>query len=278
MSGTAGEGDAERLTPEGVPFDDRGLAYGDGLFETVLVRDGEPLLWAEHLGRLARGAETLGIPLPDRAALDALPARAGEGLAVLKLMLTRGSGGRGYLAPAEPEPRLRWQAVPFAPARARWRDGVRVRHCRLRLGIQPALAGLKHLNRLENVLARAEWSDPEIAEGLLGDAEGRLVEATCMNLFWWQDDAWYTPRLDRCGVAGTLRQALLADGVIHEGDTTPEALATAEAVCLANSVQGLWPVTRLDDADGRRQARWYIGDRHRALQAEAHARLGYPHD
>ncbi len=271
---SAGDPDVARLTPgEGVPFDDRGLAYGDGLFETVLVPRA-----AVHLARLARGAETLDIPLPARATLEALPARAGEGLAVLKLMLTRGSGGRGYLAPAEPEPRLRWQVSPFAPAEASWRDGVRVRHCRLRLGIQPALAGLKHLNRLENVLARAEWSDPEIAEGLLSDAEGRLVEATCMNLFWWQDGAWHTPRLDRCGVAGTLRAALLEGGTIHETDAPPETLATAEAVCLGNSVQGLWPVTRLDDADGRRLARWDIDARHRALQAEAHARLGYPHD
>ncbi|MCK2182675.1 aminodeoxychorismate lyase [Halomonas getboli] len=274
-----GDVDVARLTPgESVPFDDRGLAYGDGLFETVLVRDGEPLLWAEHLARLARGAETLGIPMPDRATLDALPARAGEGLAVLKLMLTRGSGGRGYLAPDDPAPRLRWQVAPFAPAESRWKEGVRVRHCRLRLGIQPALAGLKHLNRLENVLARAEWSDPEVAEGLLGDAEGRLVEATCMNLFWWQDGAWLTPRLDRCGVAGTLRAALLASGVVREADVPAETLAAAEAVCLANSVQGLWPVVRLDATDGRCLARWDIDDRHRALQAEAHASLGYPHD
>nr|WP_183389775.1 aminodeoxychorismate lyase [Halomonas organivorans] len=261
---------------EGVPFDDRGLAYGDGLFETVLVRDGEPLLWDEHMARLARGAAVLGIPMPTRATLEALPARAGKGLAVLKLMLTRGSGGRGYLAPEAPEPRLRWQAAPFAPNEARWRQGVAVRHCRLRLGIQPVLAGLKHLNRLENVLARAEWSDPEIAEGLLCDVEGRLVEATCMNLFWWRGGAWHTPSLERCGVAGTLREALLARLDIRVVAAEPGALADAEAVCLANSVQGLWPVVRLDDAEGRCLSRWAVNDRHRALQAEAHALLGHP--
>ncbi|WP_136248626.1 aminodeoxychorismate lyase [Halomonas borealis] len=259
-----------------MPFDDRGLAYGDGLFETVLVRDGEPLLWDEHLARLARGALALGIPMPPRATLEALPARAGPGLAVLKLVLTRGSGGRGYLAPEAPAPRLRWQTAPFAPLASRWTQGVRVRHCRLRLGIQPALAGLKHLNRLENVLARAEWSDPEVAEGVLADAEGRLVEATCMNLFWWQDGAWQTPRLARCGVAGTLREALLADGRVRETEAWPEALEGAEAVCLGNSLQGLWPVVRLDAADGGCLARWAVNDRHRSLQAEAHARLGYP--
>ncbi|MDR5868249.1 aminodeoxychorismate lyase [Halomonas koreensis] len=261
-----------------MPFDDRGLAYGDGLFETVLVRDGVPCLWDEHLARLARGAAALGIPMPSREILEALPPRAGDGLAVLKLVLTRGSGGRGYLPPAPAEPRLRWRAAPFAPAAERWREGVRVRHCRLRLGVQPALAGLKHLNRLENVLARAEWSAPDIAEGVLCDAEGRLVEATCMNLFWWRDGAWWTPRLDRCGVAGTLREALLARGEIRETAAGPEALDAAEAICLGNSVQGLWPVVRLDDAEGRPRGRWPIGARHRMLQARAHDLLGYPVD
>ncbi|XKE46781.1 aminodeoxychorismate lyase [Halomonas organivorans] len=277
MSGTGDHSLARGLTPgEGVPFDDRGLAYGDGLFETVLVRDGVPQLWERHLGRLARGAAALGIPLPERGRLDALPARAGEGLAVLKLVLTRGSGGRGYLAPEAPEPRLRWQVLPFSPVPARWWQGVAVRHCRLRLAVQPALAGLKHLNRLENVLARGEWRDPEVAEGLLCDAEGRLVEATCMNVFWWSDGGWQTPRLEGCGVAGTLREALLARGGIREVTAGPEVLERVEALCLGNSVQGIWPVTRLDDTEGRPLARWTPTERHRTLQAEAHGLLGYP--
>ncbi|MDN3555674.1 aminodeoxychorismate lyase [Halomonas maura] len=266
---------AQPVPAEGVPLDDRGLAYGDGLFETVLVRDGVPLLWEQHLARLARGGVALGIALPARATLDALPARAGKGLRVLKLVLTRGSGGRGYQPPEAPTPRLRWQAAPFSPSPSRW-QGVRVRHCALSLAIQPRLAGLKHLNRLENVLARAEWTDPGIAEGLLSDAEGRVVEATCMNLFWWREGRWETPRLERCGVAGTLREALLARLAIREVDARPEVLASSEAVCLANSVQGVWPLTRLEDAEGRPLARWSPGVRHRALQAEAHGLLGYP--
>src|SRR5699024_9614953 len=115
---------------QGVPFDDRGLAYGDGLFETVLVRDGKALLWSEHLARLERGCAALALPPPPRSALNDLPARCGAGLAVLKLMVTRGSGGRGYAAPSASSPRLRWDARPFAPASERWK-GVRVRHCRL---------------------------------------------------------------------------------------------------------------------------------------------------
>ncbi len=264
---------------EGVPFDDRGLAYGDGLFETVLVRDGVATLWEAHMARLVRGGERLGIPVPSRSALDVLPARAGAGLWVLKLTLTRGSGGRGYRLPDMPAPRLRWRVIPFTPSPERWWQGIRVRHCRLALGIQPRLAGLKHLNRLENVMARAEWQDPEIAEGLLCDSEGRLVEATSMNLFWQREGRLETPGLARCGVAGTLRDALCRRLGIEEVDAGPETLESAEAVWLGNAVQGLWPVRRLDDDQGQKLADWRIGRLHRALQAEAHALLGYPcHD
>ena len=110
-----------------MPFDDRGLAYGDGLFETVLVRDGRPLLWDYHVARLQRGCALLGIDAPADESLAALPAEAGPGLAVLKLIVTRGSGGRGYQAPAEPEPRLRWQLSAFEPRPEHWRHGVAVR-------------------------------------------------------------------------------------------------------------------------------------------------------
>ncbi|MDW5378891.1 aminodeoxychorismate lyase [Halomonas sp. HP20-15] len=260
----------------GVPFDDRGLAYGDGLFETVLVRDGQPLLWDYHLARLQRGCAVLGMDAPAEASLAALPAAAGSGLAVLKMIVTRGSGGRGYQPPAEPEPRLRWQLSAFEPRRERWQHGVAVRHCRLRLAEQPALAGIKHLNRLENVLARREWSSPEIAEGLLSSASGRLIEATSMNVFWRRDGRWQTPPLERCGVAGTLRAALLERLDIDEVELESATLEAVEGLCLGNSVQGVWPVTALESASGEPLGRWSITSDWRAFQQQAHALLGYP--
>lgn len=267
--------DADAVMGE-VPLDDRGLAYGDGLFETVLVRDGIPQLWEAHLARLARGCQVLRMPLPPRDALERPLMNPGEGLVVLKLLLTRGAGGRGYAPPEASVPRLRWQLSPFVPDARRWTRGVRIRHCRLQLGIQPALAGLKHLNRLENVLARSEWSDTHTAEGLLCDSEDRLVEATCMNLFWQREGRLETPRLTRCGVAGTLRAALLERLPIAEVDATPAVLADAEAVWLGNSVQGVWPVARLDEPGGDMRHRWSIQAVHRRLQATGHACLGYP--
>lgn len=259
-----------------IPIDDRGLAYGDGLFETVLLRDGKPLLWAQHKARLRRGCQVLGMPVPEEARLDALVERAGAGLKVLKLILTRGSGGRGYSAPKLSAPRLLWQITDFSPQVPYWTEGVRVRLCYLRLGIQPALAGLKHLNRLENVLARNEWHDPDVVEGLLCDSQGKLIEATSMNLFWYRHGVWETPLLNGCGVAGTLREALMQRLSIAEVTLGPEVLQEAESVWLGNSVQGLWPVVRLDDSEGVRQRSWVLKASQRVLQREAHALLGYP--
>ncbi|RKR06348.1 aminodeoxychorismate lyase apoprotein [Kushneria sinocarnis] len=270
-----------------VPVDDRGLAFGDGVFETILVRDGQPLLWESHLARLHAGLQRLGIPAPEPDALTVLPAQAGHGLAILKLMITRGSGGRGYQVPEDVQPRLRWRIMPFAPRSERWQDGIAVRSCAWRLARQPALAGLKHLNRLDNVLARREWTDPAIAEGLLRDGEGVLIEATAMNLAWFDRDArrWLTPRLEQCGVAGTLREVLLEEGQLTEVEAGPAALEQAEAACVFNSVQGVWPLERW--LEGVRsdtavlRCHWRLRDPAvqkplRDLQAAAHARLGYP--
>ncbi|MCK0714356.1 aminodeoxychorismate lyase [Chromohalobacter sarecensis] len=266
------------MADEAVPFDDRGFAYGDGLFETVLVRDGQPLLWGAHLRRLARGAERLEIPLPDAQTLASLPGQAGAGLYVLKLLVTRGSGGRGYASPESPAPRLRWRCMPFTPQSTHWRDGVRVRLCRLRLGQQPLLAGIKHLNRLENVMARREWCDADIAEGVLCDQHDRLVEATSMNLVWQRHGTLETPDLTACGVEGTLLAALRERLPIATRATGIEALMEADAAWVINSVQGVWPLRQLDDADGNCLKRWAVDTVHRHLQHHAHPLLGYPHD
>ncbi|MDQ7727515.1 aminodeoxychorismate lyase [Halomonas sp. SpR8] len=240
-----------------VPFDDRGLAYGDGLFETVLLRDGAPVLWRYHMARLNEGCHRLGIPLLCQEALDATcqgdPSAEFE---VLKLILTRGSGGRGYAQPDQLAPCLLSRRAPFQPSVERWQQGVTVRLCDLRLARQPRLAGIKHLNRLENVLARQEWRDTSIAEGVLADSEGLVVEATSMNVFWQQAGEILTPPLDQCGVAGTLRAALLEQGGVAQATLTLHQLADVERLWVANSVQGVWPVTTLLAADGSLLRRW----------------------
>ena len=228
---------------------DRGLAYGDGLFETMRVAAGQLPWWQAHLARLDRGARVLGIPMPDGDWLHAQAQallRDAPADAVLKLVLTRGAGGRGYAPPAAPVPGLilSLHGLPPAPG------PLRLRWCRTRLSLQPALAGLKHLNRLDQVLARGEWQAPEIHEGLMLDATGELACATAANLFALIDGRWLTPSLANGGVAGLARAWVLANQPgAAEARLGPESLASAEALFLCNAVRGILPVGQLEDLD-----------------------------
>lgn len=227
---------------------DRGLAYGDGLFETARVHDGLVVWWPAHLARLSEGAARLRIPMPDVAWLTAelagfvaqAPARA-----VLKLLLTRGVGGRGYAPPHAVEPTL---ALSLHAAPAPVPAPLVLRWCDTRLAIQPALAGLKHLNRLEQVLARAEWSDPGIHEGLMLDTGGQLGCATAANVFALRDGRWLTPPVHRRGVAGVARAWVLAnEPAAAEAELSPSQVESADALFLCNAVRGILPVGRLGD-------------------------------
>lgn len=232
------------------PDDDRGLAYGDGLFETMRAHEGALPWWPAHWQRLQRGADALGIalPRPERVRDEAEALLDGLG-GVLKLIVTRGGGGRGY-APkdgATPYWRLsRHDAPPASPA-----GGLQLRWCDLRLSLQPALAGIKHCNRLEQVVARAEWRDPDIHDGLLCSAEGDAVCATSANLFVLSDAGWITPRVDRCGIAGVCRAwAMQALGAAEARVAVTEVEA-AQVVFLCNAVRGILPVARLRDRSWR---------------------------
>jgi 4-amino-4-deoxychorismate lyase len=225
---------------------DRGLAYGDGLFETVLVFAHQAVWWPAHWARLARGAAALGFGLPQREWLEAelgpLLSSAPDN-AVLKLILTRGAGGRGYAADPELEPTLvlSVHAAPPQPA-----GPLVLRWCDTRLAIQPALAGIKHLNRLEQVLARAEWRDPAIHEGLMLDTEGRVACATAANVFARIGGRWLTPPVHRRGVAGVARAWVLANAPdAAEAELTAADVESAEALFLCNAVRGILPVGRL---------------------------------
>lgn len=229
-----------------VAADDRGLAYGDGLFETLLVHEGRAVWWDAHWRRLRWGAERLRIALPDEhvAAAEASDLIEGMTHGVLKCVLTRGAGGRGYAPPENAEPTL-VISVHEAPA-AGPANGLDVRWCDTRLALQPALAGIKHLNRLEQVMARMEWNDPAIHEGLMLDADDRVICATAGNVFARIGGRWLTPPVDRCGVAGVMREWLLAH-VAGAGEAVLDrrAIETAEAVLICNSVRGLQPVRRI---------------------------------
>jgi 4-amino-4-deoxychorismate lyase len=249
---------------------DRGLAYGDGLFETIAVNAGIPVLLERHMARLGAGCARLLIDLDltvVRAELLAFSRELGDGVA--KLIVTRGDGVRGYAPPKAVAPRRILQggtkpAYPVSNAEL----GVRLFPCATRLAEQPLLAGMKHLNRLEQVLARAEWQDAEHAEGLMLDTSGRVVEGVYSNLFLCRDGVLFTPDLSRCGVAGVMRAELLAQaesyGVRCEvRDIGLDGLLQADEVFLCNSLYGIWPVRALQ------RHQWSVGPLTRKLQAIA---------
>ncbi|MCL5801850.1 MAG: aminodeoxychorismate lyase [Gammaproteobacteria bacterium] len=239
---------------EQISAHDRGLHYGDGLFETIAVKNGIPLLWERHMLRLNSGCSKLGIPQPDYPLLraEAHQICAGAEQAVLKIIITRGAGGRGYrpspLTPhASPATRIvaryPW---PEWPQRC-WQEGVRVRICQTPLGINPLLAGIKHLNRLEQVLARTEWDDPDIPEGLMLDQTGSVIEATQSNLFIVKGGRLLTPDLSSSGVAGIMRACIIEIAAKLSIPCTVTRLTltevqAAEEAFLCNSLIAVWPI------------------------------------
>lgn len=236
---------------------DRGLLYGDGVFRTLRASQGAALHWTLHYRKLQQDCRVLGIPCPGfellSAELGGLLAQHPDG--VVKLIVTRGAGMRGYAPSVGIEPARIWDVSPLPPYPAdNATRGIKARFCDLRLSTQPRLAGVKHLNRLENVLAADEWDDAEIAEGLLLDAEGHVVEGTRSNLFVVSEGRLVTPELSRCGVAGVQRERVMGwagqYGVpLEVRDVIPDEVLQADEVFLVNSVIGLWPVSELD---GRR--------------------------
>ncbi len=250
---------------DSIPADDRALHYGDGLFETLAVFDGVPRRWSRHYQRLALGCQRLNIPLPDEPLLlsEIAACAAAEAACVVKLILSRGSGGRGYRAPELPVPRriLSRHPLPEYPE-SYYRDGVAVRLCDTRLGCSPALAGIKHLNRLEQVLARNEWGD-EYQEGLMLDGAGRLIEGVMSNLLLARSGRLLTPKLGTCGVAGTVLAELKAQVELEERELYPDDLHKADELMLCNSLIGLWPVRSLDMAGGA--LNWQPGPVYRRL-------------
>ena len=230
---------------------DRGLQYGDGVFETMAVFHGTPRFWQGHMDRLEAGCAALGLPTTSQTVLlrEVQTVAAAQRRCVVKVMVTRGVSGRGYRAetPARANRIVCSWPWPEDPGDLN-ATGIRARICRLRLATQPALAGHKHLNRLEQVLARAEWDDPTIHEGLLLDGEDQVVSAISSNLFVVLNGRLLTPRLDRCGVRGVMRRAIL--NAFRERceqrriglDMLPEA----DEIFVCNAVRGVFPVIRID--------------------------------
>jgi len=232
---------------------DRGLLYGDGVFRTLRAFGGRALHWPLHYLKLQNDCALLGIPCPD---FPLLSAELDELLkihpnSVMKLIVTRGTGNRGYAPSPQVEATRIWEASPSPEYPADWAvKGIRACWCQLRLAQQPRLAGIKHLNRLENVLAAGELESKDFAEGLLMDASGNVIEGTRSNLFLVMQGKLVTPDLSRCGVAGVQRDRVIEWAKrqhmpVQVRNVSQDDVLQADEVFLVNSIMDMWPIREL---------------------------------
>ena len=251
---------------------DRGLQYGDGLFETMRVRQRRVRLLDYHLERLSEGFRRLAIAAPEgahlRRELERIASGRNEG--ILKLIVTRGSGPRGYRITGR-ERATRIATLHELP-KGIFAAAARVRLCTTPVSVNARLAGLKTLNRLDSVLARAEWRNTRVWEGLMSDPDGNWVCGTMSNLFVRRGAALATPLLDRCGVAGVMRRWVLENAAdvglrVEERRIRYKDLLSAEEIFMSNAVVGIRSVSAIErtpsgtmrttsmDAAGRLRAR-----------------------
>ena len=231
------------------PFD-RGFAYGDGVFRTVKIVRGLPECWPQHYQKLVADCAAINIVCPSADLLmsDLQQLFLLDETAIAKIIVTRGEGNRGYTPPAITAPMrvVVKSPMPQYPE-TRFVDGVNLIVCETRLALQPRLAGIKHLNRLENVLARMEWHSPDIADGIFLDMNDNVIECTAANIFARFGDTLITPSLTQCGVVGVTRQRIielahtLALKIVVE-TLSLEKLLSADEVIICNSLYGAWQV------------------------------------
>lgn len=254
-----------------IDISDRGFQYGDGLFETIAVFQGKPLFFQQHLNRLFKGCKRLRIPAPEQFILESEARQLASTVdcAVLKLIVTRGSGGRGYRQPDQILPTRVFSLHPFPEYSSDFQtNGIVTRFCEQRLASNPVLAEIKHMNRLEQILARAEWNDDSIQEGFMLDYQDHVIEGTMSNLFWVKNGILHTPELSSCGIKGILRDLVIDFAVTHnigvlEKQFDKHSVLEADEVFVTNSVIGIRPVKQLNEQCfkvgriTRRMQQWY---------------------
>lgn len=233
---------------------DRGFHYGDGVFETIALKNYHLEFWDLHLERLKRGCQKLNIPFNDEALLQheisSLAAHCQEG--VIKIIITRGQSGRGYQPSQNPEASryvicYPWPQYPKENAT----KGINAVICKTRLVTHPQLIGIKSLNCLQYVMASQEWQAPYAYEGLMLDEQGCLIEGTRSNLFMVVNGGIKTPSLDNNGIPGIMRYVLInACQQLHIPLTYAsiriEELKNATEIFICNSIIGIWPIKQLE--------------------------------
>ena len=243
-----------------ISVEDRALNYGDGVFETLVIKDGQAQHWDEHMDRLERGCRQLRISVPDKELLAeelqqllAQQASIRSEKRVVKIIISRGVGKRGYKPPQETKVTRILGVFPFPNYPQQYfEEGVKITVCRTPLSCNPVLAGIKHLNRLEQVMAQDEWGDSNIVDGIMLNSDQQVIECTMSNLFWVTNNQLFTPDLSNCGVEGVTRTNILQlakELQIHViiGYFGMKEILKADEIFITNSVFGILPVSVVDD-------------------------------
>ena len=259
---------------------DRGLAYGHGLFETMGLHQTQLPLLQQHLQRLVTDARKLGIDLSFEsvetcvnAFITALRAEGVEN-AVVKVILTAGAGGRGYQTPVELQPHIVCISSPLADnLEYQRRNGIKLWCCQYQLPLNAPLAGIKHLNRLDQILARNECDLAGYDDGVMFATDGSLIETTSANIFIKTASGWVTPALDGAGVNGVMRTLLLQEifpamelSVCNRAITADELWGCNESF-ICNAIRGIVPVLSITDSCGQTTLNLAIGVETKRLQS-----------
>ncbi|MDC9614179.1 aminodeoxychorismate lyase [Xenorhabdus khoisanae] len=236
-----------------LPVNDRAVQFGDGCFTTIRVEQEQPALLPLHIKRLQKGVEKLFMPALDWTQLENHIKQVVQGCesGVLKVILSRGAGGRGYGIDHEIEPTKILSLNPYPAQYITLRqNGAELALSPISMGINPYLAGIKHLNRLEQVLIKRFIEQSKVDEALVLDSDGLLVECCTANIFWRKGKNVYTPDLSQCGVEGIMRQKIIE--LLADSDYSlsfvmryPEALAHADEVIICNSLMPVVPVNQI---------------------------------
>jgi 4-amino-4-deoxychorismate lyase len=238
-----------------ISVQDRGLTLGDGFFTTLYLNNQQPALWSFHVARLREGCARLKLPLPDVDLLyeQCCQLASDYNEACGKIIITRGTGGRGYSPQGCETPTVIVSVHPYPAHYHDWqRNGISLGVAEQQLGCQPMLAGLKTLNRLEQVLLKNELDERGIPEAIVLDWQDHVVETVTANLFWRKGEQIFTPDLKLSGVCGVMRAFVIQQLTNWRYTVTPvstglAAVLDADEVWITNALMGVVPVTGIKD-------------------------------
>lgn len=251
-----------------ITVSDRSLQFGDGHFTTIAVRDRKPEFLDAHLNRLLKATERLGIAFADWHSLSDVIQSESEltNFGVLKVIISRGVGGRGYGTVGAEDSSCIVTRHPYPAHYVAWKKtGVSLNLSQIKLGMQPILGGLKHLNRLEQVLIKQQLQATTFDDAVVCDSAGFVVETSASNLFWKNNNYWFTADLSNSGVDGVMRNQVLT--YFSENNipfqivrVKPKVLLQAEEMFICNSLMHCVPVISYSHSEEDVSVTYQIGE------------------